>query len=276
MMDPIERAIEMMTAEREERTAMQDIAAAIGLSPVAFSRLFTAAHGIGPLAYARRLRLERAAEELATPPGRALVEVALDAGFESQQTFTRAFTAMFGMPPGEFRKTVPAWRQKMKSKGPIEPEFSEHVITSLPRRRFAGKRVEIDGLSGMTPASAWAGLTYPVPGQVLGMSFGVCFSETAGGISGYMACVELQAGAAVPPGLELLELPAERYFVVRQKMPADSFGAHLAAGLARLWGELLPRAGVEPSGNPDLEGYPDDLNAGRTSGWLTHMVPIKA
>ena len=38
-MDPIERAIEMMTAEREERTAMQDIAAAIGLSPVAFSRI---------------------------------------------------------------------------------------------------------------------------------------------------------------------------------------------------------------------------------------------
>jgi AraC family transcriptional regulator len=275
MMDPIERAIAIMTAEREERITVREIAAVVGLSPVAFSRLFTAAQGIGPLAYMRRLRLERAAERLATTPKGALVEVAFDAGFESQQTFTRAFTAMFGLPPGEFRKTVPTWREKMENKGSINPEFSEYSITSLPRRRFAGKRVEIDGLNGVTPELAWERFTYPGPGQVPGMSYGVCFSETAGGISGYMACAQLKPGAAVPPGLDLLELPAERYFVVRQKMPADGFGAHLAAGLAQLWGELLPRAGVEPSGDPDLEGYPDDLNAGRTSGWLTHMVPIK-
>jgi predicted transcriptional regulator YdeE len=90
-----------------------------------------------------------------------------------------------------------------------------------------------------------------------------------------MACAELRSGAAVPDGLDVLELPAERYFIIRQKMPADGFGEHLKAGLERLWGGLMSEAGVEPSGNPDLEAYPDDLIAGRTEGWLTYMVPIR-
>ena len=49
----------------------------------------------------------------------------------------------------------------------------------------------------------------------------------------YMACVELQPGVQVPPGLDELSLPAERYFVIKQHMPARGFGEHLRAGLER-------------------------------------------
>lgn len=274
-MDRIARAIDIMQEQRVERLAVQDLAADLGLSPVAFSRLFTVSQGIGPLAYMRRLRLERAAEQLASDPTRPLVDVAFDAGFESQQTFTRAFSALFGMPPGQFRKTVPARRPTMPSKSPIAPEFSDHTIVSLPPRRFTGRRVAIDGTNGVTPGTAWDGLAFPIAGQVLGMSYGVCFGETPGGITEYMACAELEPGALSPDGLDTLELPAERYFVIRQKMPAEGFGEHLKAGLERLWGGLMAEAGVEPSGNPDLEAYPDDFLAGRTDGWLSYMVPIK-
>jgi predicted transcriptional regulator YdeE len=116
----------------------------------------------------------------------------------------------------------------------------------------------------------------PLPGQVMGRSFGICSAETAEGSHGYTAAVELEGGAASPEGLEPIDLAAARYFVVRQWMPADGFGDHLRAGLERLWGGLITSHGYEPSGEPDLEVYEDDFYAGQTDGWLTYMVPVKA
>ena len=98
----------------------------------------------------------------------------------------------------------------------------------------------------------------PLRGQVMGRSFGICSAETDEGSHGYMAAVELEDGAPVPEGLELIDLAAARYFVVRQWMPADGFGDHLRAGLERLCGGLITSHGHEPSGQPDLEVYEDD------------------
>ena len=51
----------------------------------------------------RRLRLERAAWRLKL--GRApVVEIAFEAGYETQESFTRAFHAAFGVAPGQFRR----------------------------------------------------------------------------------------------------------------------------------------------------------------------------
>ncbi len=53
--------------------------------------------------YIRRLRLERAAFALmhtAAP----VTEIAFDAGFETHESFTRAFSSMFGVSPLGFRK----------------------------------------------------------------------------------------------------------------------------------------------------------------------------
>ena len=52
--------------------------------------------------HVRRLRLERAALRLKFPE-QTVTEIALDAGYESHEAFTRAFHAMFGMPPSQFR-----------------------------------------------------------------------------------------------------------------------------------------------------------------------------
>jgi AraC family transcriptional regulator len=265
-----------MMHEADQRRSVEEVAKLIGMSPVAFSRLFTAVEGIGPLAFMRRIRLERAAEQLAATPGLPLVEVAFDAGFESQQTFTRAFTAVFGVPPGVFRKTTATRRQTM-TRSTVEPKFDEPRMLTLPKRRYAGVSVTIDGIGKQAPGQAWDKLMpmLPIAGQVEGKSFGICTAETAEG-HGYMACIELTDGTKAPKGLTTLELAAANYFVVRQWMPADGFGDHLRAGLDRLWGGLITSHGHEPSGAPDLEVYEDDFYAGQTDGWLTYMVPVKA
>jgi predicted transcriptional regulator YdeE len=185
---------------------------------------------------------------------------------------------MYGVPPGKYRNRTAKEKVQVTVQPAVEPRFGTPFELTLPPRRLAGRRVTITGLTDITPGTAWTRLEpdFPVAGAVSGMSYGICFGEASHGEYDYMADIELQPGARVPTGLDLLELPADRYFVVRQLMPADGFAAHLKAGLQQLWGRMLTEAGKEPSAGPDFEGYPDDLIAGRTEGWLTHMVPIKA
>ena len=76
----IERAVAFLE-ESAEDVRLEDVAAQVGMSAFHFSRLFTAAMGISPIAYQRRARLERAAGDLVALPDKPLVEIAFDAGF---------------------------------------------------------------------------------------------------------------------------------------------------------------------------------------------------
>jgi AraC family transcriptional regulator len=79
------------------------------LAPLHFHRIFRGLVGETPLELHRRLRLERAASQLATTEV-PVTRIALAAGYETHESFTRAFNAAFGAPPSEFRKSaqVPA------------------------------------------------------------------------------------------------------------------------------------------------------------------------
>jgi AraC family transcriptional regulator len=85
-----------------DEITLDELAAIAGLSTFHFARTFTAAIGIAPNRYISRLRLERAMAEIAA--GKLpLSQIALDARFSSQATFTRAFRRATGMTPGEYR-----------------------------------------------------------------------------------------------------------------------------------------------------------------------------
>jgi AraC family transcriptional regulator len=68
-----------------------------------FHRLTLQALGEPPGAHQRRLRLDRAAWLLLTSRA-TILEIALETGWESHETFTRAFRAQLGVTPSIFRK----------------------------------------------------------------------------------------------------------------------------------------------------------------------------
>jgi transcriptional regulator GlxA family with amidase domain len=69
-----------------------------------FHRLMVQLLGETPGSHQRRLRLDRGAWLLLTSCVTVL-EIALETGFESHETFTRAFRARFGETPSAFRKS---------------------------------------------------------------------------------------------------------------------------------------------------------------------------
>jgi AraC family transcriptional regulator len=98
------RVLDYIAANIENDITLVDLAAIAGYSSFHFSRKFTLTMGIPPQRYIGRMRLENAMAELAT--GKLpLAEIALNAHFSSQASFTRAFHRATGMTPKEYRRS---------------------------------------------------------------------------------------------------------------------------------------------------------------------------
>ena len=95
--------VERMVAERLGQTIhVDDLAAAAGLSPFHFSRMFHAATGKAPHAYVTDKRMESACHLLATTD-LPLAQVATRVGYRTQAHFTGVFHRHVGMTPRTYR-----------------------------------------------------------------------------------------------------------------------------------------------------------------------------
>jgi len=81
---------------------LEELAAIALFSPFHFHRIFRGLIGELVKEHVRRLRLERAAHRL-RHTGQQITEIALDAGYQTLESFTRAFHRMFSQSPSEFR-----------------------------------------------------------------------------------------------------------------------------------------------------------------------------
>jgi AraC family transcriptional regulator len=99
----LRRVLDYIAANIKDDITLVDLAAIAGYSLYHFARRFTLAMGISPRRYISRIRLENAMAELAA--GKLpLAEIALNAQFSSQASFTRAFHRATGMTPKECQR----------------------------------------------------------------------------------------------------------------------------------------------------------------------------
>src|SRR5215470_4720408 len=85
--------------------SLTTLASRAGASPFQLHRAFRALVGESPKQFTLRLRLERAATRLANRDA-SVLEVALSAGFNNHEVFTRAFRRHFGMSPSDYRASA--------------------------------------------------------------------------------------------------------------------------------------------------------------------------
>lgn len=82
---------------------VEDLAAACHMSRATFARLFARLCGMAPAEMLTRLRMARAARTLAQGE-RAVGDVALEVGYQSEAAFNRMFKRHFGVGPGAYRR----------------------------------------------------------------------------------------------------------------------------------------------------------------------------
>jgi AraC family transcriptional regulator len=99
----LRRVLDYIAANIADDITLVNLAGIAGYSAFHFARKFTLAMGISPGRYISNIRLENALTEL--PAGKLpLAEIALNAHFSSQASFTRAFHRATGTTPKEYQR----------------------------------------------------------------------------------------------------------------------------------------------------------------------------
>ena len=98
----LRRVLDCISTNIDKEITLAQLAGVASLSVFHFARTFTRAMGVSPHRYVSRIRLENAMADIAA--GKlSLAEIAFNAGFSSQASFTRAFYRVSGLTPGEYR-----------------------------------------------------------------------------------------------------------------------------------------------------------------------------
>lgn len=105
----VRRAVVRILGGLDAALDLASLAKEAGLSPLHFHRIFRGLVGETPLELHRRLRLERAAHRLLTS-GASVTHIAFEAGYETHESFTRAFGERYGVAPSAFRESAQADR----------------------------------------------------------------------------------------------------------------------------------------------------------------------
>lgn len=98
------RVLAHIRAHLDEALPLATLAEIACLSPYHFHRIFSGMVGESVQSLVRRLRLERAAWQLNTTTA-PIVQIALDAGYDSHEGFSRVFRENFASSPSAFRRS---------------------------------------------------------------------------------------------------------------------------------------------------------------------------
>ncbi|PJI08219.1 MULTISPECIES: AraC family transcriptional regulator [Clostridium] len=100
--DRIENSIEFIENNLDKNLSLEDVARASNFSLSHFYKIFLSMTGFTVREYIRNRRLSKAANELINTR-KSIIDIAIEAGFNSHEVFTRAFNQLYGVSPTKYR-----------------------------------------------------------------------------------------------------------------------------------------------------------------------------
>lgn len=231
----------------------EELAEAACFSVVHFHRIFKGMIGESLKEHIRRLRLEKAAYKLCYEND-TIINISLDAQYESPETFSRAFKKMFKMPPSDYRvksrevsappvscgihysPDISTGKLKINNLPlTIKIEIRERQDTSVAFVRHIGSYFEVK--------KAWDKLCeWAEPKGLLNLHtefLGLCYDSPSVPPSGkirYDACISTP-GNLLPEGeIGIQTIPGGKYAVGTHYGPYDG----LEEACKELYGKWLP------------------------------------
>jgi AraC-like DNA-binding protein len=101
--DRLKQVRDLLVARVADNVRLDELAAAADMSRFHLIRLFRRRYGVTPFAFQRNMRVERARDALRY--GESLAEAAIEVGFADQSHLGRAFRAVMGATPGQYRQS---------------------------------------------------------------------------------------------------------------------------------------------------------------------------
>jgi AraC family transcriptional regulator len=143
----IARVVGFLSNQVNNNPSLETLADIAAISPFHFHRVYRALTGETPSSTVRRLRLARACV-LLRDTRKPVTEVAFDVGYDSSQSFAKAFRSATGFTPTEIRKDPSALNKVLEQLGkpPEEPstesrDLEVKVVSVDPFKVIASRHV---------------------------------------------------------------------------------------------------------------------------------------
>jgi len=273
----VQSALAPVVASLDQALDLERLARGAALSPLHFHRIFRGMLGETPLELHRRLRMERAAYELAAG-GTPVTTIALSAGYDSHEAFTRAFRGFYGCSPTEFRQAQTPERAncarppQLEIAAPSGIHFDSPTtdtelrflkganqmnveIKQLPALRVAAVRHVgayhriSDAFARLGELAGKAGLLEVRPTLLALYYDDPEVTPEAELLSD--AAITVQETAKLPAGLEERRLAAGRYACTVHSGPYEQLGD----AWSRFMGQWLPHSGERMADGTSFEIY---------------------
>jgi AraC family transcriptional regulator len=277
-MEAVRKALWFIEAHFASELTLQEVAACAEVSRFYLLRAFGAATGMSIMQYVRARRLSQAATQLAEG-SQDILTVALNAGYNSHEAFTRAFRDLFAVTPESIRR-----QQSVAQLNLIEAR----TMSTEPVRKLDPPRIEmrdpllIAGLSehykceqgpARIPAQWQRFVSFigRIPDQKGNDTFGVVYNADDEGNMDYLCGVEVRRLSELPQGLNSLRLPARHYAIFFH----PDHVASIRASWNYIWNAWLPQSKLALAEAPVIEHYDERFNPHTGAGGVELWVPLK-
>lgn len=291
-LNQIQRAVDYIEDHLTDELLIESIAREAGISMWHFQNVFKATVGETVKNYLRSRRLTKAMMDLSTTDKRIL-DLALEAGFESQESFTRAFKQAFNRTPGECRaqgvKTLLAL-----SKPRITMEYLNHLYGGMTMQP---KIIEKEAMKIVGYGGSFISINSPdknnfevipkiwgryqtkhqeIKEQITQYSIGVCWCLDDAKLKShpdecyYIAGSVVKNFTDVPEGMMTKEIPAGKYAVFTHKGTLQK----LSHTMSYIYGSWAAQSEYKLRDAPDLEIYDERFKPDSEDSEFDLYIPV--
>ncbi|MEN1938529.1 AraC family transcriptional regulator [Paenibacillus sp. 102] len=270
----IQKAIDYIEEDVMEKQTLSDLSRIAGFSEYHFHRVFQALVGDTVMEYVRKRRLARAAYQLSHTEEKIL-DIALEHGFQSHETFIRAFKKLFQMTPSSYRKqgiqTPMYYKANVKQRkfnpylGGIQMEFR---IEKKPAFYVAGYEMKTSNKEGKNikdiPVFWEQYLKNNLASNITNRKYtdqyvelGMCtdFNLETGDFT-YIIGMEVTSFDELPNELAQRTFPEATYAVfTTPKVPHKEMVSSIQQTWHAIFSEWFPHSGYEHAGVTEFELY---------------------
>lgn len=280
----INRALNYAQEKLPAAVELEEVADIAAFSPYHFHRVFMLVVGETFAGFMRKRRLEWAAMEL-IKTDRRILDISIDVGYESQESFTRAFRNYFATSPGKFRRDVRSPQEaflELKSLFEIQlGEFMKPEIVERERVTLIGIQRSYDKPDFSGALSQWQ--EFWSQSDAVNATDRNCFyglsvvptrtrqKNNCQGTFQYLSAYATADDAVTPDSMIKKVMPPQKYAKFTFHGPVSGFQSFIM----NVWTHYLPESGLEVLELPEIEVYDERFNIDSHDSEMDYLVPVR-
>lgn len=286
LLESIQRGVDFIESNLHKDIDSADVSREACLSRWHFQRIFKAITNETLKGYIRGRRMSAAFDAL-LDTGRPIIDIAMESGFDSQSSFSKAFKKHFGISPNTARTT--GKKKALVGKTRLDRDYIRHISQNISQTPeiFEQKPMTVVGMKTLFHSvdseknniaerlpelwQAFVPRMDEIPFRQDSYGYGI-IQQTSddSDLLEYLAACAVSHLDRIPDGMIALELPAATYASFRHQGRTSTINDTVNY----IYSGWLLEAEVNHTWGPDIEFYGDEFNQHSDDSVVYYSIPV--